>query len=102
MLWSVLRLIFKTSSATPYFFYVFNLILSFSTSSQSFKKSVRGKFWGANVLKVRTLFIGHARAKSFSSARTELNINCSNNSSMHKKGVNLSVLECRSPYILQK
>ena len=36
----------------PRFFYVFNLILSFSTGSQSFKKkSVRGKFLGANVLK---------------------------------------------------
>ena len=27
------------------FFYVFNIILSFSTCSQSIKKSVRGKFW---------------------------------------------------------
>ena len=34
----------------PLFFYVFNLILSFSTGSQSFKKSVCGKFLGANVL----------------------------------------------------
>ena len=51
MLCSMLRLIFKTSSVTPDFFYVFNLILSFSTGSQSFKKSVRGKFLGANVLK---------------------------------------------------
>ena len=38
MLWSELRLIFKTSSVTPEFFYVFYLILSFSTISQSFKK----------------------------------------------------------------
>ena len=38
MLWSVLRLIFKTSSVTPDFFKVFNLILSLSTGSQSFKK----------------------------------------------------------------
>ena len=51
MLWSVLRLIFKTSSVTPDFFYVLNLILSFSTGSQVLKKSVRGKFLGANVLK---------------------------------------------------
>ena len=29
----------------PRFLYVFILILSFSTYSQSFKKSVRGKFW---------------------------------------------------------
>ena len=35
----------------PRFFYVFNLILSFSTCSQVLKKSVRGKFLGANVLK---------------------------------------------------
>ena len=38
MLWSELRLILKTSSVTPDFFYVFYLILSFSTVSQSFKK----------------------------------------------------------------
>ena len=42
---SVIRLVFKTSSVSPDFFYVFNLILSFSTCSQSFKKSVRGNFW---------------------------------------------------------
>ena len=50
MLWSVIRLIFKTSSVTPDFFYVFNLILSFSTCSQSFKKSVRGNFWARTSL----------------------------------------------------
>ena len=44
MQWSVIRLIFKTSSVTPDFFYVFNLILPFSTCSQSFIKSVRGNF----------------------------------------------------------
>ena len=49
MLWSELRLILKTSSVTPDFFYVFYLILSFSTVSQ--KKSVCGKFLGANVLR---------------------------------------------------
>ena len=39
MLWSVIRLIFKTSSVTPDFFFVFNLILSFSTCSQSLKEN---------------------------------------------------------------
>ena len=56
MLWSELRLILKTSSVTPDFFYVFYRILSFSTVSQSFKKSVCGKFLGANVLKAGWLF----------------------------------------------
>ena len=51
MLWSVIRLIFKTSSATPVFFYVFNLILSFSTCSQSFKKICTWELLDANVLK---------------------------------------------------
>ena len=47
--------------ATPYlqnefgdprfFFYVFNLILTFSPAVKVLKKSVRGKFLGANVLK---------------------------------------------------
>ena len=46
MLWSVLRLIFKTSSVTPDFFYVFNLILSFSTGSQSFKKICAWEVFG--------------------------------------------------------
>ena len=51
MLWSVLRLIFKTSSVTPDFFYVFNLILSFSTGSQSFKKNLCvGSFWARTSL----------------------------------------------------
>ena len=40
MLGSVIRLIFKTSSVTPDFFYVYNLILSSSTCSQSFKKNL--------------------------------------------------------------
>ena len=41
MLWFLMRLIFKTSSVTPDFLnYVFNLILSFSTCSQSFKKNL--------------------------------------------------------------
>ena len=49
MLWSVMRLIFKTSSVTPNFFYVFNIILSFSTYSQSFKKICTWELLGANV-----------------------------------------------------
>ena len=51
MLWFVIRLIFKTSSVTPDFFYVFNLILSFSTCSQSFNKICAWEVLGANVLK---------------------------------------------------
>ena len=51
MLWSVIRLIFKTSSVTPDFFYVFRLILSFSTCTQSFKKICAWELLGANVLK---------------------------------------------------
>ena len=52
MLWSATRLIFKTNSVTPNFFYVFNLILSFSTCCQCFKKkSVRGNFWARTSLK---------------------------------------------------
>ena len=52
MLWSVIRLIFKTSSVTPDFFYVFNLVLSFSTCSQSFNKICVWEVLGANVPKV--------------------------------------------------
>ena len=51
MLWSVIRLIFKTSSVTPDFFYVFNLILSFSTCRQSFKKTCAWEILGANILR---------------------------------------------------
>ena len=51
MLWSMMRLIFKTSSVTPNFFYVFNLILSFSTCSESFEKICAWELLGANVLK---------------------------------------------------
>ena len=50
MLWSVIRVIFKTSSVTPDFFYVFNLVLSFSTCSQSFNKICVWEVLGANVL----------------------------------------------------
>ena len=82
MLWSMMRLIFKTSSVTPDFFYVFNLILSFFTCSESFEKICVWELLGANVLQdvrahcycaslVRTLFIRHARATSFSSACTK-------------------------------
>ena len=52
MLWFVIRLIFKTSSVTPDFFYVFNLILSFPTCSQSFNKICVWEVSGANVLKL--------------------------------------------------
>ena len=52
MLWSVIRLISKTSSVTPDFFYVFNIILSFSTCRQSFKKICTWELLGANVLKL--------------------------------------------------
>ena len=47
----MMRLILKTSSVTPDFFYVFNLILSFSTCSESFEKICAWKLLGANVLK---------------------------------------------------
>ena len=56
MLWSVIRLIVKTSSVTPDFLNVFNLILSFSTCSQSFKKICTWELLGANVLKRRVSF----------------------------------------------
>ena len=59
MLWSVIRLIFKTSSVTPDFFYVFNLIVSFSTCSQSFKKICTWEFLGANVLKFVGISLKH-------------------------------------------
>ena len=49
MLWSMIRLIFKTSSVTLDFFYVFNLILSFYTCSESFKKICTWELLGANV-----------------------------------------------------
>ena len=51
MLWSMMRLIFKTSSVTLDFFYVFNLLLSFSTCSESFEKICAWELLGANVLK---------------------------------------------------
>ena len=51
MLWSKMRLISKTSSVTPDFFYVFNIILSFSICSQSLKKICAWEILGANVLK---------------------------------------------------
>ena len=51
MLWSMMRLIFKTSSVTPEFFDVFNLVLSFSTCSESFEKICVWELLGANVLK---------------------------------------------------
>ena len=51
MIWSVIRVIFKASSVTPNFFYVFNLVASFSTCSQSFYKICVWEVLGANVLK---------------------------------------------------
>ena len=48
----MMRLIFKTSSVTPDFFTVFNIILSFSNCSQSFKKICTWELLGANVLKL--------------------------------------------------
>ena len=47
----MMRLIFKTSSVTPDFFYVFKLILSFSTCSESFEKICAWELLGVNVLK---------------------------------------------------
>ena len=46
-----MRLIVKTSSVTSDFFYVFSLILSLSTCSQSLKKMCVWELLGANVLK---------------------------------------------------
>ena len=51
LLWPMMRIIFKASSVTPDFFYVFNLILSFSTCSESFEKICARELLGANVLK---------------------------------------------------
>ena len=48
---SVMHLIFKRVRWPPIFFYVFNIILSFSTCSQSFKKICTWELLGANVLK---------------------------------------------------
>ena len=48
----MMRLIFKTSSVTPGFLNVFNIILSFSNCSQSFKKICTWELLGANVLKL--------------------------------------------------
>ena len=56
MPWSVLRLIFKTSSVTPDFFKVFYLILSFSTCRQSFNKIRTWEAFGANGLKMAEIF----------------------------------------------
>ena len=51
MVWSVLRIIFKTNSMTPDYFYFLNLILSFYTCSQSLKKKIWvGRFWAGRSL----------------------------------------------------
>ena len=44
----------QTSSVTPDFFYVFNIILSFSNCSQSFKKICTWELLGANILTLHT------------------------------------------------
>ena len=74
MLWSVIRLIFKTSSVIPDFFYVFNLVLSFSTCRQSFKKSVRGNFWArTSLIPLKLLLLPNdSHIVSFFSARDEI------------------------------
>ena len=74
MLWSVIRLIFKTSSVIPDFFYVFNLVLSFSTCRQSFKKSVRGNFWArTSLIPLKSLLLPNdSHIVSFFSARDEI------------------------------
>ena len=45
--YGLIRLIFKRSSVTPDFFYVFHLILLFSTCSRSFKKICSWELLGA-------------------------------------------------------
>ena len=50
MLWSELRLILKTSSVSPDFFYVFYRILSFSTVSQSYKQFIVWEVFGRELL----------------------------------------------------
>ena len=50
----------------PRFFYVFNLILSFSTCSQSFKKkSVCGNFWARTSLRSLVIFVELDRAERY-------------------------------------
>ena len=66
MLWSVMRLIFKTSSVTPDFFYVFRLILSLSFAVKVSKKSVRGEFWARTSLRLKL-----SRSKLYFSFRAE-------------------------------
>ena len=49
----------------PRFFYVFNLVLSFSTCSQSFKKICAWEILGANVLKLDGIGVGRIRTFPF-------------------------------------
>ena len=64
MLWSELRLILKTSSVTPDFFYVFYRILSFSTVSQSFKQNLCvGSFWARTSLNPRWRVLDDAQER---------------------------------------
>ena len=73
MLWSVMRLIFKTSLVTPDFFYVFSIILSFSTCSQSFKKICTREIFGANVLQNGFLCLAF-QSDSISNLREKIEI----------------------------
>ena len=93
-----IRLIFKTSSVTPEFFHVFNLILSFSTCSQSFKKICTWGLWGANVLKLAYEFFSPILAQYFKELRLDtkscnffsFNIRAFNGRSMHMKTLHKS------------
>ena len=51
MLWSVMHLIFKTSSVTPDFFTFLILSYHFLPAVKVLKKSVRGKFWARTSLR---------------------------------------------------
>ena len=74
-----MRLIFKTSSVTPDFFYVFNLILWFSTCSESFEKICAWELLGANVLKL--LYIIYLKSATVCHMKKWLEfINFANNS----------------------
>ena len=68
MLWSMMRLIFKTSSVTPDFFYVFNLILSFSTCSESFEKICAWELLGANILNYKHMYMIKEKKEKFDKA----------------------------------
>ena len=50
MPWSVIRLIFKTSSVTPDFFYAFHQFYHFLPAVKVLKKSVHRNFWARTSL----------------------------------------------------